>query len=123
MTAPLFPMFLKIADKPCVVVGGGEIARGKVRSLTDCGARVRVVAPELHPELDDLQKAEPLNGRPARTATAIWPALFWRSWRRTTRRSTPPRAPRRNARACSSTWWTVTRCAISSIRRSCGGAN
>ena len=43
-TAPLFPLFLKLAGRPCLVVGAGRIGEPKIRSLVDCGARVRVVA-------------------------------------------------------------------------------
>jgi siroheme synthase-like protein len=43
--APLFPMFLKLEGRSCLVVGAGSIGEQKVHSLIDCGARVRVVAP------------------------------------------------------------------------------
>ncbi len=42
----LFPMFLKLSDRPCLVVGAGAIAESKIASLMEAGARVRVVAPE-----------------------------------------------------------------------------
>lgn len=42
---PLFPMFLKLDGRHCLVVGAGRIGEPKIRSLVDCGARVRVVAP------------------------------------------------------------------------------
>jgi precorrin-2 dehydrogenase/sirohydrochlorin ferrochelatase len=41
----LFPMFLKLARRRCLVVGAGTIAEGKIASLLDAGARVKVVAP------------------------------------------------------------------------------
>jgi uroporphyrin-III C-methyltransferase / precorrin-2 dehydrogenase / sirohydrochlorin ferrochelatase len=44
---PLFPAFLDLRERPVVVVGGGEIAERKVKSLLRCGARVTVVAPEV----------------------------------------------------------------------------
>ena len=44
-TTPLFPMFLKLAGRPCLVVGAGSIAEQKIRGLIDSGAQVRVVAP------------------------------------------------------------------------------
>jgi precorrin-2 dehydrogenase/sirohydrochlorin ferrochelatase len=44
--AKLFPMFLKLASRPCLTVGAGAIAESKIASLLEAGARVRVVAPE-----------------------------------------------------------------------------
>lgn len=51
-----FPIFLKLNDKPCLVVGGGEVALRKVRLLTAAGGVVTVVAPELVPELTELAR-------------------------------------------------------------------
>jgi len=44
--AKLFPLFLKLVGRPCLVVGAGAIAESKIASLVEAGARVRVVAPE-----------------------------------------------------------------------------
>ena len=52
-----YPVFLDIADKKCVVVGGGEVAARKVKRLIDCGAKVSVVSPELNSELVALKDA------------------------------------------------------------------
>ena len=41
------PLFLDLSDAPCLVVGGGEVAARKIRSLIDTGARVTIVAPAL----------------------------------------------------------------------------
>jgi precorrin-2 dehydrogenase/sirohydrochlorin ferrochelatase len=41
----LFPMFLKLRGRRCLVVGAGLIAEGKIASLLDADATVRVVAP------------------------------------------------------------------------------
>ena len=49
------PIFLSVRDKPCVVVGGGEIATRKVALLLRAGARVRIIAPELCPNLANLR--------------------------------------------------------------------
>lgn len=40
------PIFLKLAQRPCVVIGGGDVAARKVALLRECGALVTVVAPE-----------------------------------------------------------------------------
>ena len=41
----LFPIFLKLAGRRCLVVGAGPVGEAKVRGLLDAGADVRVVAP------------------------------------------------------------------------------
>ena len=47
----LFPMFLKLSNRPCLVVGAGAIAESKIASLLAAGGRVRVVAPEATPQV------------------------------------------------------------------------
>ena len=49
-----YPVFLDIAGKPAVVVGGGQVALRKVEGLLDAGAQVTVVSPALHPGLEAL---------------------------------------------------------------------
>ena len=43
----LFPAFLKLKDRPVLVVGGGAIAASKVPGLAQAGARLTVVSPKL----------------------------------------------------------------------------
>ena len=40
----LFPMFIKLAAKPCLVVGAGKVGEPKIGALIDTGASVQVVA-------------------------------------------------------------------------------
>jgi len=47
----LFPIFLKLAARPCVVVGAGNIAESKIESLLIAEARVTVIAPEALPRV------------------------------------------------------------------------
>lgn len=43
----LFPVFLKLAGRRVLLVGGGSIAASKLRALVDAGADVTVVAPAI----------------------------------------------------------------------------
>jgi siroheme synthase-like protein len=52
-----YPASLNIHGKRCVVIGGGEVALRKARALLDCGAKVTVVSPTLHPDLAKLGEA------------------------------------------------------------------
>jgi precorrin-2 dehydrogenase len=48
------PIFLDVTGKPCVVVGGGEIAERKVHSLLEHAALVTVISPSVGPRLNAL---------------------------------------------------------------------
>lgn len=48
------PIFLNLAGKRCLVVGGGEVAARKVSTLLRAGGLVTVLSPELGPVLSDL---------------------------------------------------------------------
>jgi len=50
----LYPVFLKLAGRRVLVVGGGRVAAGRVLPLLASGAAVTVVAPEARPELEAL---------------------------------------------------------------------
>ena len=47
----LFPLFLKLEGKLVVVVGGGAVAEGKIEGLISAGARLRVIAPKIRPQI------------------------------------------------------------------------
>jgi precorrin-2 dehydrogenase/sirohydrochlorin ferrochelatase len=42
----LFPIFLKLAARPCIVIGAGHLAESKIESLQAANARITVIAPE-----------------------------------------------------------------------------
>lgn len=48
------PIFFDIKNKPCLVIGGGDIALRKTQSLIRSQAKVVVVAPSIKPELKTL---------------------------------------------------------------------
>jgi len=52
----LYPIYLDLQNKKCVVVGGGEVAQRKVLSLLECSAKVVVVSPEVTVKLSELVK-------------------------------------------------------------------
>lgn len=43
-----FPLFIKLQDQPCLVVGGGDVAARKIELLHKAGARISVVATIFH---------------------------------------------------------------------------
>lgn len=49
-----YPVNLNIINRPCVVVGGGQVALRKVLSLLEGGAKVTVISPEVEPVLREL---------------------------------------------------------------------
>ncbi|MCC5793102.1 MAG: uroporphyrinogen-III C-methyltransferase [Chromatiales bacterium] len=49
-----FPLFARLVDEPCLVVGGGQVALRKTRMLCSCGAQVTVNAPEICAGLREL---------------------------------------------------------------------
>ena len=53
MTA-YYPIYLQVHEQPCVVIGGGKIAEGKVEGLLAAGATVTVISPDLTPHLQGL---------------------------------------------------------------------
>lgn len=53
----LFPLFVELAGRPCVVLGGGAVAERKVAGLLEAGAVVTIVSPVLTPALTALVSA------------------------------------------------------------------
>ncbi len=56
-----YPIFLNIRGKRCVVVGGGAVALRKVKALLEHEASVKVISPELCPELSQLAKSRAIQ--------------------------------------------------------------
>lgn len=50
----LFPIFLKLTGRRCLVIGAGNLAESKIESLRAAHARVLVIAPEARPAILDL---------------------------------------------------------------------
>jgi len=51
-----YPIYVQLNEQPCVVIGGGKIAEGKVDGFLAANAKVKIISPELTPHLHDLVK-------------------------------------------------------------------
>ena len=71
-----FPLFADLRGRPCLVVGGGEVALRKVRLLVAAGAAVTVNAPGLHPALEILRR----EGRVAHIPGEFQPGRLAGQW-------------------------------------------
>jgi len=56
LSVDYLPIFMKLRGRLSVVVGGGHVAKRKIDLLLRAGARVKVVAPQLIPELEQLRR-------------------------------------------------------------------
>jgi precorrin-2 dehydrogenase/sirohydrochlorin ferrochelatase len=65
-SAKLFPMFLKLSARPCLVVGAGSIAESKIANLLEAGAKISVVAPEATSQVQNWARSKEItwNQRP-----------------------------------------------------------
>ncbi len=113
----LLPVFLKLAGRRVVVVGGGPVAAAKIRGLRDTGAEVLVVAPERAPgHSQGGESGSGLGSSPSEPLSpATWMAPGWPSQprrRRSIARSPRPRRRgdlrdrrRRSGRCLRVRWW------------------
>ncbi len=53
----LFPIFLKLTARPCIIVGAGLLAESKIESLLAAQAHVTVIAPRVNDRIADLARA------------------------------------------------------------------
>ncbi|MCC8101603.1 MAG: bifunctional precorrin-2 dehydrogenase/sirohydrochlorin ferrochelatase [Clostridiales bacterium] len=52
-----FPIFVDLSEKKVMIVGAGTIAKRRIRALADFTGHLVVIAPEVNPELRDLEAA------------------------------------------------------------------
>ncbi len=57
----LFPMFLKLEGRQCLVVGAGKVGEPKIGGLLEAGARIRVVALDASPAVREWVRAGKLE--------------------------------------------------------------
>ena len=72
---PYYPIFLELKRKPCLIVGGGEVAFRKTAALLRCGAKVTVASPELSVGLRQLARERKSWG----STIGIYKRLRWMS--------------------------------------------
>jgi precorrin-2 dehydrogenase/sirohydrochlorin ferrochelatase len=53
----LFPIFLKLTARPCLVIGAGNLAESKIDSLRAANGKVTVIAPEASARIVDMAEA------------------------------------------------------------------
>ncbi len=53
----LFPIFLKLTGRRCLVIGAGNLAESKIQSLRAAYAQVTVIAPEARPKIAEMAAA------------------------------------------------------------------
>ena len=59
----LYPMFVELTGRRCVVIGGGAVAEGKVNGLLPVGAAVTVVSPVVSEALAAMARAGRIEHR------------------------------------------------------------
>ena len=52
--APYYPVFLDVRERLCVIIGGGQIAEGKIASLLECGASIKMISLEVTAEVQGM---------------------------------------------------------------------
>ncbi|HET9087229.1 MAG TPA: bifunctional precorrin-2 dehydrogenase/sirohydrochlorin ferrochelatase [Acidobacteriaceae bacterium] len=57
----LFPAFLKLSGRACLVVGAGHVALSKIESLVHAGAKVHVLSPKALPEIEEMECEQALR--------------------------------------------------------------
>jgi precorrin-2 dehydrogenase/sirohydrochlorin ferrochelatase len=53
-----YPLYVDLREKRVVVVGGGVVAGRKIESLAEAGARVKVIAPEMIQDIEEMTDIE-----------------------------------------------------------------
>ncbi len=75
----LFPIFLKLDGRRCLVVGAGKVGEPKVESLLSANAQVEIVAPETTKQSRNGLSRERLRCIAGIFTRRIWTAYFWSS--------------------------------------------
>jgi precorrin-2 dehydrogenase/sirohydrochlorin ferrochelatase len=65
----LFPIFLKLTNRPCIVIGAGHLAESKIESLQAANARIAVIAPQATPRVAEMSASGELTWHQREYAT------------------------------------------------------
>ena len=66
-----YPIALDVTGRPCLVIGGGEVALRKAQALTEAGARVTVISPEIDGRIEDCAGVEIIRHMKALLSTLL----------------------------------------------------
>ena len=58
---PLFPMFIDIKEKNCVIIGGGKVAYRKARALLEFRPKIKIVSPKFCNEMETLKNEKDME--------------------------------------------------------------
>jgi precorrin-2 dehydrogenase/sirohydrochlorin ferrochelatase len=59
----LFPIFLKLTARPCLVIGGGHLAESKIQSLRAANGKITVIAPAVSPRIAEMAASGEIEWR------------------------------------------------------------
>ncbi|MFI5096855.1 MAG: NAD(P)-dependent oxidoreductase [Candidatus Acidiferrales bacterium] len=71
----LFPLFLKLEGRRCLVVGADEIGEPKIARLPEAKRIVAVIAPHVTEKVQEWVAMERFNGSRRNSAIQIWTAV------------------------------------------------
>jgi len=72
----LFPMFVKLDGRQCLVVGAGAVAEAKIESLLSTAASVRVIAPVATPKIREWARQGRIEWKAREYATSDLSGVF-----------------------------------------------
>ena len=62
--APYYPVYLDLKGRPCVIIGGGEVAERKISNLLDCQAKLTIISPEVTRPIQEMASRAELEWLP-----------------------------------------------------------
>ncbi len=71
-----YPVNLDIRNRSCLVVGGGPVGTRKVKTLLQCGAKVKLVSPKTGKTLDELSRKGQIEFHPRQYETKDLEGVF-----------------------------------------------